>query len=294
LTLTALAAVIATRWFDRRVLRPVEQITTIILALASGNRDMAIPLQDRTDELGQMANAIEALRCNAIQAEALGREMLASQKARADEKSHLLSEITRSNEDLAALNLELEALATTDALTGVPNRRSFDLLLMREWRRAQREETSLGLLLPDVDNFKSFNDCYGHPAGDACLATVASSMVNAVRRPGDIIARYGGEEFAVILPTVELKGAIHVAEAIRSAVAALNIRHAGSSRGVVTVSIGVAAIIPQMSEAPQVLVSSADSALYGAKHAGRNQVATTLDADAMSDAAVAAEEDHGF
>jgi hypothetical protein len=105
--------------------------------------------------------------------------MLASQKARADEKSHLLAEITRTNEDLATLNLELEALATTDALTGVPNRRSFDILLTRQWRRAQRGETSLGLLLLDVDNFKSFRRValllsrMGSPSGRPSSRTVS-------------------------------------------------------------------------------------------------------------------------
>ena len=152
--LTVAAAAAATSWFDRWVVRPVEQITTVILDLASGNRDVRIPLQSRTDELGRMAKAIEALRCNAIQAEAVGHEILVLQQERAEEKSHLLMELTQSNVTLAALNLELESLAATDALTGVPNRRSFNVVLAREWRRAQREETSLGLLLVDVDPFQ--------------------------------------------------------------------------------------------------------------------------------------------
>jgi diguanylate cyclase (GGDEF)-like protein len=274
LLMTGCAAAAATRWFDLRVVRPVEQVTTIILALASGDRSVGVPLQGRTDELGQMARAIESLRCNAVQAEAAGYEMLALQKARADEKSHLLAELTRTNEDLGALNLQLESLAATDALTGIPNRRSFDLFLVREWRRAQREETSLGLLMLDVDHFKSFNDRYGHPAGDACLARVAAAVVTAVRRPGDTVARYGGEEFVAILPGTELEGAIYVAERVRLAVTALNIEHAGSPWGFVTVSIGAAVIMPRLSEAPEALVNGADSALYGAKHAGRNHVAT--------------------
>jgi diguanylate cyclase (GGDEF)-like protein len=232
--------------------------------------------------LGQLANAIEALRCNALQAEAIGQEMLVLQEARAEEKSRLLTELTRSNEDLAAVNLELESLAATDALTGVPNRRSFDFVLAREWRRAQREQSSLGLLLLDIDHFKSFNDRYGHPAGDACLTRVAAAVVDAVRRPSDVTARYGGEEFAVVLPATALDGAISVAEAVRSAVATLSIPHIDNPYGFVTVSIGASAIIPQSAASPELLLNDADAALYAAKHAGRNRAATGGDTDLQS------------
>jgi diguanylate cyclase (GGDEF)-like protein len=272
--LAAGAAAAAIRWFDQRVVGPVELITTTILALASGDRDMLVPLQGRTDELGQMAKAIETLRRNAIQAETIGHEILALQHARADEKSRLLAELTQSNVDLAALNLELESLAITDALTGVSNRRSFNLVLTREWLRAQREETSLGLLLLDVDHFKEFNDRYGHPAGDVCLARLAAAIVDAVRRPADVTARYGGEEFAVVLPATGLEGAANIAEHIRRAVAALNIRHIDSEYGIVTVSVGVSVIVPLSWESPETLVTGADLALYAAKNRGRNQVAT--------------------
>jgi diguanylate cyclase (GGDEF)-like protein len=272
--LTACAAAAATRWFDQRVVRAVELITTTILALAGGDRGVQVPLRGRTDELGQMGMAIETLRCNAIQAEAIGREILALQHARAEEKSRLLTELTRSNVDLAALNLELESLATTDALIGVPNRRSFNLVLTREWLRAQREETSLGLLLLDVDHFKEFNDRYGHPAGDICLARLAAAIVDAVRRPADVTARYGGEEFAVVLPATGLEGAANIAEHIRRAVAALNIHHIDNVSGFVTVSIGASVIVPRSWETPEMLLSGADSALYAAKNRGRNQVAT--------------------
>jgi diguanylate cyclase (GGDEF)-like protein len=272
--LAVIAAAAVIRWFDRRVVGPVELITTTILALASGNRDVLVPLQGRTDELGQMAQAIETLRRNAIQAEAVGHEVLALQHARAEEKSRLLTDLTQSNVDLAALNQELESLATTDALTGVSNRRSFNLVMTREWLRAQREETSLGLLLLDVDHFKEFNDRYGHPAGDVCLARLAAAIVGAVRRPADVTARYGGEEFAVVLPATGLEGATSIAEQIRRAVATLNIRHIDSEYGTVTVSVGVSVIVPRSWETPETLVSGADSALYEAKNRGRNQVAT--------------------
>ena len=281
LLLTACGAGAATYWFDRRVVGPIEQTTHVILALASGARDIIVPFRKRTDELGQMAEAIETLRRNAIQAEAAAREMLKLQQAQTEEKSLLLVELSQTNEDLAAANSELEALAATDALTGIPNRRSFDLFLGREWRRAQREEMSLGLLLLDVDHFKSFNDRYGHPAGDACLARVAAAIVTAMGRAGDIVARYGGEEFAAILPGTELEGALYVAEHIRLAVAALDIHHLDSPCGKVTISVGAAVVIPRPSLAPEALVNSADNALYAAKRAGRNQVATLPAADAI-------------
>jgi diguanylate cyclase (GGDEF)-like protein len=287
LLLTAGAAAAAMRWFDRRVVRAVEQITTTILALASGNRSVQVPLQGRTDELGEMATAIETLRRNAIQAEVVGHEILALQIARAEEKSCLLAELTDSNADLARLNLELESLATTDALTGVPNRRSFDIALNREWRRAQREDTPLGLILLDVDYFKAFNDRYGHPAGDVCLARLAAAITSAIRRPADVVARYGGEEFVVVLPSTELAGAAHVAECIRRAVAALNIQHADNPLGIVTVSVGATATYPHAGGFQQALLGTADSALYAAKHAGRNQVVAIPDGAVVSTEATA-------
>jgi PleD family two-component response regulator len=129
---------------------PVGLITSTILGLADGFRDVLVPLQDRDDELGQMAKAIETLRGNALATQTVGVEMLAIQRlraeeqhSRAEEKSRLLDELTKSHNELCALNSELESMATTDALTNVPNRRSFDLVLAREWRRARREETPL-------------------------------------------------------------------------------------------------------------------------------------------------------
>jgi diguanylate cyclase (GGDEF)-like protein len=188
-----------------------------------------------------------------------------------EEKSHLL-------EELSALNLELASLATTDALTGLANRRCFDLALAREWRRAGREEIPLGLLMVDVDHFKAFNDRFGHPAGDSCLALVAKAIEKAVQRPTNVTARYGGEEFAVLLPVTELQGAVHVAENVRRAVAALMISHPASSSGIVTLSIGAAAIIPGSSDHMEAFVSQADASLYTAKNAGRNRVAGREDA----------------
>jgi diguanylate cyclase (GGDEF)-like protein len=190
-----------------------------------------------------------------------------------DEKSRLLAELTRSNVELETLNLQLESVAATDALTDIPNRRSFNRVLAREWRRAVREETPLGLLLVDIDYFKGFNDHYGHQGGDECLARVAAAISQAVRRPADFAARYGGEEFAVVLPVTDLAGAAAVADHVRCAVMALGQPHAGNPFGVVTVSVGFAAMNPAGPELPKTLLAAADAALYAAKRAGRNRIA---------------------
>ena len=289
--LTASTIATATWWFDGRVVRPIGLITSTILQLADGFGDVRVPLQGRNDELGQMATAIETLRVNALKAQTVGLEMLAMQQqraeeqhSRAEEKSRLLAELTESHAELSAVNSELESLATTDALTNIPNRRSFDLVLAREWRRAQREEMPLGLLMLDVDFFKAFNDRYGHPAGDNCLARVAEAIEVAVRRPGDTAARYGGEEFAVILPHTDVVGAAEVAERIRRAVIGMNIRHAGSPQGIVTASIGIALMIVSHKVVTiEELLCCADTALYAAKRAGRNQISVTSALNQMKD-----------
>ncbi|GLQ45453.1 hypothetical protein GCM10007862_05040 [Dyella lipolytica] len=166
----------------------------------------------------------------------------------------------------------LTELAFRDDLTGVPNRRAFDAAMEREWRIAQRTQRAIALLLIDVDMFKLFNDRYGHPAGDACLREVATVLRQAVQRPADLLARYGGEEFALILPDTPLAGAYEVAARLCASVRHINLQHGDSPLGRVTVSIGVASIVPTIDTTPQKLVASADRALYEAKRNGRNRV----------------------
>jgi diguanylate cyclase (GGDEF)-like protein len=169
--------------------------------------------------------------------------------------------------------MALQTLAVRDGLTGLANRRSFDDKLDSEWRRAQADGGSLALLLADVDHFKAYNDTYGHCRGDECLKTVARALEAQVFRPTDLAARYGGEEFAVVMPLTGLDGALYVAERIRQAVVELDLPPApvsGAER--VTLSIGVAAIVPGPDAAPVDLVHAADSALYRAKRGGRNRV----------------------
>ncbi|MFM0178856.1 diguanylate cyclase [Paraburkholderia aspalathi] len=167
---------------------------------------------------------------------------------------------------------ELRVLARTDGLTGLNNRRTFEEHAEDEWRRAQRNGWPLSMLLIDVDTFKGFNDLYGHSAGDDALIAVARCIGQSVRRPGDTAARYGGEEFAVLLPDTDEAGAATIAEKIRAAVQALELRHVASSHHVLTVSIGIACSSRHVFATSRALVIAADEALYEAKDAGRNQV----------------------
>ena len=183
----------------------------------------------------------------------------------ADQRRH-------SEETLGRMNAELSTLASTDALTGLPNRRQFDATLHKEWYRALRDATPLGLLMIDVDRFKSLNDRFGHQIGDAFLACVGQVIRDNVRRASDMAARYGGEEFAVVLPGTGATGALEIAEVIRRAVAAADTRRIVEGGYPLTVSIGVAATVALAGGGSAALVHNADSALYQAKRNGRNRV----------------------
>jgi diguanylate cyclase (GGDEF)-like protein len=169
-------------------------------------------------------------------------------------------------------NQRLTQLIGIDALTGVANRRSFDEGLERLWKQAFAEHRPLALIMIDVDHFKRFNDHYGHQAGDICLQKVASTVQDCVRS-GDIVARYGGEEFAVIVPEASPPRALTVAERILDGVRALQLRHEGlGADRIVTVSLGVASLIPRDSDGMRSLVELADHFLYAAKNEGRNRL----------------------
>jgi diguanylate cyclase (GGDEF)-like protein len=163
-------------------------------------------------------------------------------------------------------------LANADGLTGLPNRRSFDDRLEQEWHRALLRRHSLAVLLIDVDLFKSYNDLCGHMEGDDCLRRIAKAVSDALPRSSDMVSRFGGEEFAVILPEMEAGAALDVAETIRTAVAALQVPHAGNPLGIQTISIGVAAIVPEQKDSVVSLLKASDAALYRAKNMGRNRV----------------------
>lgn len=183
-------------------------------------------------------------------------------------------------QQLEAANQELKRIATLDSLTGLANRRRFDEYLDVEWRRMRREQMPLSLILCDIDCFKTYNDTYGHQAGDECLRQVARALNRGAKRPADLVARYGGEEFALVLPYTDAPGAIRVAIKILVRVRALQIAHTASLVSeYVTVSLGVASTIPRQDSSPTMLIAAADEALYQAKAAGRNRVQVYADPD---------------
>ena len=183
------------------------------------------------------------------------------------------SELLHVTQELEKANLQLEELSLADPLTGIANRRSFDQTLDQMWARAQREQTSVALLMLDVDHFKAFNDTYGHGKGDQCLQRLAEVLKDGLRRANDLLARYGGEEFAVLLPDCDAATATGMAETLRRLVEKCEIPHRGSSTAaIVTISIGAASRLPQRNQSPESLCLAADAALYRAKDRGRNRV----------------------
>jgi diguanylate cyclase (GGDEF)-like protein len=170
----------------------------------------------------------------------------------------------------------LENLASMDALTGVPNRRAYDLARAKEWRRCQREKLPISFLMIDVDQFKQYNDNYGHGAGDECLIRIAKALHGCIHRPGDMLARYGGEEFAVILSGAHSEGATQMARQLHAAVADLAISHEHSVVAPqVTICVGVATTARTDEVTLEQLSQAADDMLYQAKEAGRNTTRAT-------------------
>lgn len=195
----------------------------------------------------------------------------------------LLLARVRTHLRLKLLADELRRMAAVDGLTGLCNRRIFDATLQTEWKRGLRQGSPMCALMIDVDHFKRYNDCYGHPTGDQCLRQIAGVLGDGARRPADLVARYGGEEFVLLLPQTPLEGARHVARRVLEAVTALAIPHAASpTAGHVSVSIGIGGFVgtpptdlagaarSQMQDAAA-LIEAADQALYAAKRAGRAQ-----------------------
>ncbi len=182
-------------------------------------------------------------------------------------------ELTRIRRQLTDSNAQLERLSTLDTLTGLANRRRFDEVLSHEWRRSARESTPLSIVFCDIDFFKNYNDGYGHLAGDECLVKVARAVAGISNRPGDLAARYGGEEFVLILPGTGEEGAAKLAERLRARIVELDIPHAHSPLAPrLTISLGVASVVPRPGAEPSELLALADRALYAAKDEGRNRV----------------------
>lgn len=236
------------RFINRRVARRLDHLAMTMVAHMGGERPH-IPT-DGNDEISEIGRAFAVF----VQArDAAESKLVASQVVLAEE-------------------------AVTDQLSGLTNRRGFDEIMNREWRRCGRSGLFLSLLLVDIDHFKLYNDHYGHVLGDECIRRVARVLRAALGRPGDSVARYGGEEFACIMPDSGHEGSIAIAETIRRLMMEEAIPHQSSNTAsIVTVSIGVASIIPSDDLRHLVLVEAADHALYAAKAAGRNRVICTED-----------------
>lgn len=175
--------------------------------------------------------------------------------------------------ELQELTRQLEELSNLDGLTGVPNRRRFDEVFHKEWLRCRRDKAPVSLLMIDIDFFKAYNDTYGHLQGDTCLKHVAAAIQEALRRPGDMVARFGGEEFSVVLPLTDAYGAFSRAEQIVENVRRLDLRHEASLVSPrVTVSVGIATMVPDAEDETHNLLQKADEALYRAKKEGRDKI----------------------
>jgi two-component system, chemotaxis family, response regulator WspR len=185
-----------------------------------------------------------------------------------------------SQQQLIQTNLELQRLNNVDGLTGLSNKGYVNEVMATEWKRAIREQVAISILMIDVDEFKRYNDTYGHLAGDEVLKRISKTISESVSRPADLAARFGGEEFIVVLPVTALPGAIAMGERLRGNIESLGIAHSTSCVGNhVTVSVGVASTIPQRADEYLRLIELADSALYEAKRAGRNKVIASQQAN---------------
>jgi diguanylate cyclase (GGDEF)-like protein len=237
-----------------------------IQAFAVGGADYITKPFQAEEVLARVRHQITILRQQ--------QQLLQQQQQLAIQNLQLRQEVRQREQVEAKLqqaNLELQRIANTDSLTQVANRRCFDETLEQEWQRLRREQQPLSLILCDIDYFKQYNDHYGHPAGDICLHQVAQVIAGCINRPADMVARYGGEEFAIILPNTDQEGAVTIVEAIRAALQSLQIPHLGSAVAAhITLSLGVACLVPTLNSSCQALVAAADAALYQAKSAGRN------------------------
>lgn len=253
------------------------------LDLERNHQDLALPKQAPREILalfGEFNALLQRLRGSytELQASLEESQLLRQRMERLiEERDEIIrnrtADLQSRTQQLERANAALERVASEDGLTGTANRRAFDEFLALVWRLAVREQVSVALILLDVDCFKSFNDRYGHPAGDECLRQVAQAIKAFAKRPLDIVARYGGEEFAIVLGRCRLEEAVEIAETMRCAIESLRIpNEAGGIGDVVTASLGVAASVPGTYSQSSDLVSAADACLYRAKNQGRNRV----------------------
>lgn len=230
------------------ILLPLKRLTEHAVKLQHAH-DYSLRLAlDRNDEIGALANSLDAM----------------------------VETINQRTGELKNANQQLLLMSMQDGLTGIANRRAFDLSMHKEYRRAMRSREPLSVILLDVDFFKRFNDAYGHLKGDHCLMAVASTLQQQIHRPADMVARYGGEEFVIVLPNTPPEGAMLLAERARVAVQHLQIDHSVSTISPwVSISLGVVTMVPEVeagSEGLAAMLDRADQALYQAKQQGRDRV----------------------
>jgi diguanylate cyclase (GGDEF)-like protein len=240
-----------------REIRPDEWVPIIFLSSKEADQDL-----DRAIEAGGDDYLVKPVSFVVLNAKIRALQRIESTRVK----------LLETSRELAAANRELENLSRQDSLTGIANRRYFDSYLLSEIRRASRDREPLSLILADVDNFKAFNDCYGHQAGDDCLRHVATALKSVGKRPADLAARYGGEEFAMVLPGTTVEGAVDVAKSLVRAIEGMSIPHARSGvSNTVSLSQGIASMIPVHETKPESIIELADQALYQAKQQGRNR-----------------------
>ncbi len=241
----------------RRIEKGDEWTAIIFLTSMDKDEDMARGIEAGGDDylLKPISEVVLKAKINAM------RRLVEMQRA-----------LVGVTQELNTANKELQRLSTTDGLTGIANRRFFDQLSLREWQRCERMNKPMSLIMVDVDHFKKYNDTYGHQGGDECLKAIAAQVARAAPRASDLAARYGGEEFVLVLGETTMDGAKWVANNIRQHVADLKMPHNASNIGHVSVSCGVASLLPLEGMSFEILLKIADEALYKAKEQGRNTV----------------------
>jgi diguanylate cyclase (GGDEF)-like protein len=245
-----------------RIASPLAEIAEAARLIEGGTRDTPIPHADGRDELAVLAQALGSLVSSLITRE---RELEALAQS-------LEQRVAERTAELSIANEHLSQISGTDAVTGLSNRRMFNEVLEREWQRALRYELPFSLILADIDHFKLYNDTYGHQKGDECLRRVAAGVAQTIARGSDLAARYGGEEFGVVLTHTDELGAWQTAQRLLRTIRTYRIPHESSLVAKhVTISLGIASVVPQPGTTPDELVRLADAALYRAKEQGRDR-----------------------